>query len=35
MDERDKRDGEDWVYGWDSGYFGENPLISAHFRSFK
>ncbi len=28
----DKGDGQDWVYGWDGGDFGEIPLVSAHFR---
>ena len=26
----DEQDVKDWVYGWDGGYFGEMPLISAH-----
>ncbi len=31
----DEQDVKDWVYGWDGGYFGEIPLIPAHFCSFE
>ncbi len=31
----DKGDERDWVWGRDSGDFGEMPLISAHFCSFE